>query len=375
MKDLTRRELFKCGAGFLTSLSFSSLLAREATVSAQKGFVKKREAMYYEDLGKKSVRCTLCPKMCFVGDRGRGYCGVRENVDGKYYSLVFGNPCAIHVDPIEKKPLFHYLPSTGTLSLATAGCNMECKYCQNWQISQAIPEETYNYDLPPQAAVDLAEREDCRSIAYTYTEPMVFYEYVLETAKIAQEKDIKNVLVTNGFISPHALKELCKFVDAANVDLKGFTEDYYGQVCRGVLSDVLNSLKIYRERGVHLEITNLVVPTRNDDMEMIERMSTWIRDELGEDVPLHFSRFTPMYKLKNLYLTPVETLERARTVAMDVGLQYVYIGNVPGHVGENTYCPNCGKMIIDRTGFSVHELNLRKNACQFCKHAVSGVWD
>lgn len=375
MEKLTRRELFKRSVSFLASLSFGNLFAREDTPASQKGFIKKREAMYYEKLDRKAIKCMLCPKKCWVGNHGRGYCEVRENQDGKYYTLVFGNPCAIHIDPIEKKPLFHFLPSTRALSLATAGCNIECKYCQNWYISQAVPEETYNYDLPPEKIVESANKEECASIAYTYTEPMVFYEYVLETSKLARKKGVKNVLITNGFINPDPLEELCNYADAANVDLKGFTEEFYRTVCDGTLKDVLNSLKIYRRRKIHLEITNLIIPTKNDDMKLIKEMCKWIRDELGEEVPLHFSRFYPMYKLKNLHLTPVETLENARKVAMDAGLQYVYIGNVPGHPGENTYCSNCGKLVIGRTGFSVYEYNLNEGKCKFCGHIIPGVWE
>lgn len=375
MEKLTRRELLKCGVGFLTSLSFVDLSARQTTISAKKGLIKKKEAMYYERLDRKSVRCSLCPKRCWVGNHGRGYCEARENADGKFYTLVFGNPCAIHLDPIEKKPLFHFLPSTKALSLATAGCNFECKYCQNWHISQAIPEDTYNYDLPPELIVEFAERERCVSIAYTYTEPMVFYEYVLETSRLARKKGIKNVLVTNGFINSDPLEELCDYIDAANVDLKGFTEEFYSSVCQGTLKDVLESLKIYHRRGVHLEITNLIVPTKNDDMNLIKEMCGWIRGELGEGVPLHFSRFHPMYKLKNLYFTPVKTLESARALAMETNLHYVYIGNVPGHSAENTYCANCGKLVVGRTGYSVYEYNLNKGKCRFCKHKIPGVWE
>lgn len=367
--------MFKCGVSFLASLSFADLFAREATFSTEKGFIRRKEAMYYEALGREAVRCALCPKRCWVGNHGRGYCEVRENVDGSFYTLVFGNPCALHTDPIEKKPLFHFLPSTEALSLATAGCNIECKYCQNWHISQAIPEDTYNYDLPPRSVVELAEKEECTSIAYTYTEPMVFYEYVLETSRLAREKGIRNVLVTNGFINPEPLEELCDYVDAANVDLKGFTEDFYNSVCSGTLKDVLSSLRIYRRRGVHLEITNLLIPTKNDDMQLVKEMCRWIQKELGEGVPLHFSRFYPMYKLKNLYLTPVETLESARAVAMETGLHYVYIGNVPGHSAENTYCPSCGKLVVGRTGFLVHKYNLDHGRCKFCNHTIPGIWE
>ncbi len=373
MRRVTRRDFLKYGLTLLVPSSLTTRL-RGDDLSPQKGFIRRHEAMYYEKLDGRAVRCTLCPKMCWVGHRGRGYCGVRENVGGTYYTLVSGNPCALHIDPIEKKPLFHYLPGTTALSLATAGCNIECKYCQNWSISQSVPEETYNFDLPPSLVATLAKSENCSSIAYTYTEPMVFYEYVIETSREARKHGIKNVLVTNGFINPAPLEELCDYVDAANVDLKGFTEEFYATVCRGVLKDVLNSLKTYQRRGVQLEITNLIVPTQNDGMENIQEMCRWIKGELGEHVPLHFSRFTPMYKLKNLPLTPVETLEEARATALANGLHHVYIGNVPAHPGENTYCPGCGKVLIDRKGYSLREFNLDDGRCRFCGTSVPGVW-
>jgi pyruvate formate lyase activating enzyme len=371
---ITRREFLKYGLALLSPASSATPLWGTDTLSPTRGFIKKQEAMYYEKLDGRAVQCTLCPKMCWVGDGGRGYCGVRENVGGTYYTLVSGNPCALHVDPIEKKPLFHYLPGTKALSLATAGCNIECKYCQNWSISQAVPEETYNFDLPASAVMELAENEGCRSIAYTYTEPMVFYEYTLQTSKEGRKHGIKNVLVTNGFINPEPLEELCDYVDAANVDLKGFTEQFYGTVCRGVLRGVTSSLKAYRRRGVHLEITNLVVPTQNDEMATIGEMCAWILGELGEDVPLHFSRFTPMYKLKNLPLTPLETLEEARDTALGIGLRHVYIGNVPGHSAENTYCSACGKVLVDRRGYVLRELNVDDGRCRFCGESAPGVW-
>lgn len=289
-------------------------------------------------------------------------------------TLVYGKPCAVHVDPIEKKPLFHFLPSTGAFSIATAGCNLHCKFCQNWQISQRPPEETHNYDLPPEKVVDTAGYYNCRSIAYTYSEPIVFYEYVMDTAKAARERGVRNILVTAGFIEEKPLRELCQFVDAANTDLKGFTEEYYREVCSGELRPVLEGLKICKQEGVWVEITNLVVPTLNDDMNRIGDMCQWILENLGEDQVLHFSRFTPRYQLKNLPQTPVDTLEEARRVAMSIGLHYVYIGNVPGHEGGNTYCPQCKQLLIRRVGFSVAAYNLVDGACKFCGHAIVGVW-
>jgi len=306
------------------------------------------------------------------GERGR--CRARENRKGELVTLVHGLPCAVHIDPIEKKPLFHFLPSTNVFSIATAGCNLRCKFCQNWQISQVPPEETYNYNLSPEELVRIAKEKKCPSIAYTYTEPVIFYEYMLDAAKLAKEAGIKNTMHSNGYINPEPLKELCKYLDAANIDLKGFTEEYYQEVCEGHLASVLQTLKTLKEEGVWLEITNLIVPTKNDDPETIRKMCIWIRDSLGTDVPIHFSRFWPMYKLKNLPPTPIETLEKARKIAMDVGLHHVYIGNIPGHAAENTYCPKCGKVLIKRIGYHILKNNIVNGKCKFCGQAIPGVW-
>ncbi len=373
MKELTRRDFFKKS---LATASITLLSGSLRMVEAQElGFTIPKKARYYTKLDKKKIQCNLCPKQCYVTDGARGVCEVRENRDGEYYTLVWGNPCAVHIDPIEKKPLFHFLPTTNALSIATAGCNIECKYCQNWQISQAVPEDTYNYELPPETVVALALREKCKTIAYTYTEPCVFYEYMLETSKLARESGIRNLWITNGFLNKDPLLELCDFLDTANVDLKGFTEKFYASVCSGALHPVLNTLKTLKKRNVHFEITNLIVPTKNDDMATIRKMCMWIRDELGADYPLHFSRFHPMYKYKNLPPTRVETLEQARNTALDVGLKYVYIGNVYGHKGENTYCPNCKKAIVKRTGFFVSEYKIKNGKCQYCGYKIYGVWE
>ncbi|HID92902.1 MAG TPA: AmmeMemoRadiSam system radical SAM enzyme [bacterium (Candidatus Stahlbacteria)] len=336
--------------------------------------ITPRPAMFWQKLEGNLIQCRLCPNYCVLRPGERGRCRVRENRDGKLVTLVHGLPCAVHIDPIEKKPLFHFIPSTEVFSIATAGCNLRCKFCQNWQISQVSPEETYNYNLSAEELIRIAKERKCPSIAYTYTEPVIFYEYMLEAAKLAREAGIKNTMHSNGYINPEPLRELCKYLDAANIDLKGFTEEYYQEVCEGHLAPVLQTLKILKEEGVWLEITNLIVPTKNDDPETIRKMCIWIRDSLGADVPIHFSRFWPMYKLKNLPPTPVGTLERARKIAMDVGLHYVYIGNVPGHVGENTYCPKCGKVLIKRIGYHILENNIVNGKCKFCGQPIPGVW-
>jgi pyruvate formate lyase activating enzyme len=287
---------------------------------------------------------------------------------------VYGNPCAIHTDPIEKKPIYHMLPGSMSFSIATAGCNLHCKYCQNWEISQSIPEETNNTDMPPEKVVELALKSGCDTISYTYTDPVVYYEYALDTSKLAKEKGLRNILVTAGYINTEPLFELCKYIDAAHIDLKGFTEDFYANVCSGTLQPVLNTIQTMHEEGVWIELINLIIPTLNDDFIKIEEMCKWIKSNIGPDVPLHFSRFYPMYKLKNLPLTPEETLTQARDIALKTGLNYVYVGNIPGHPGENTFCPQCKKIVIGRIGYSIREKNILNGNCKFCGHKIPGIW-
>ena len=322
----------------------------------------------------KEVQCLLCPRRCRLQEGMRGDCRVRINLGGRLETLVYGNPCAVHIDPVEKKPLFHLLPESTTFSIATAGCNLHCKFCQNWSISQVPPEETRNMDMPPARVVQLALRGGCRSIAYTYSEPVVFYEYMLATAKLAREKGLKNIMVTAAYINPEPLKEICKWIDAANIDLKGFTEKYYQEVCSGLLQPVLDSIEITRKAGVWVELTNLIIPTLNDDPADIKKMCLWIKNNVGENTPLHFSRFYPMYKLKNIPLTSAETLFKAREIALEAGLRYVYVGNIPGQGGGNTYCPNCNRIVIGRIGYSIKENNLRNGKCAFCGWPIAGVW-
>jgi len=322
----------------------------------------------------KTVQCLLCPRLCRLQEKSRGDCRVRINLDGKLRTLVYGNPCAVHVDPIEKKPTFHMLPGSMSFSIATAGCNLHCKYCQNWSISQVPPEDTNNMNMPPEKVIEMAKESDCKSISYTYSDPVVFFEYTVDTAKLARQNDLKNVTVTAGYINEKPLKELCSCIDASHIDLKGFTEDFYQDVCSASLQPVLNTIKTMKQEGVWIELINLIVPTLNDDMGKIKEMCLWIKDNVGPDVPLHFSRFYPMYKLKNLPLTPEETLTQARNVAMETGLNYVYVGNIPSHPGENTYCPSCKKIVIGRIGYYIQENNLSDGKCKFCGYTIPGIW-
>lgn len=332
-----------------------------------------KEAHHYLKLGR-NVRCNLCPNRCLLENNERSICQTKVNKNGKLYTLAYGNPCSIHVDPIEKKPLFHFLPTSTAFSIATAGCNFSCLNCQNWQISQFRPEETQNYSLFPDEAVQEALKYGCKSIAYTYSEPTAFYEYMYDTSKIANENNMKNLWITNGYINEEPLIELCRYIDAANVDLKGFNESFYNTNCSGTLQPVLNTLKTLKKQGVWFEVTNLIIPTLNDDMEEIKAMCDWIINNIGKDYPLHFSRFHPYYKLTNLPQTPIKTLEEARNTAIEKGIKYVYIGNVPKHEAENTYCPYCKKILIKRTGYTISENNITDGKCKFCNEKISGVW-
>lgn len=382
-KKMTRREFVKlAGLGvaslgvsgyyFLKMLKTPGSTDSSGTVADFGKF--SREASNYLKLGN-NVHCQLCPHKCLLEDGERGNCRTRENRGGTLYTLAYGNPCAVHVDPIEKKPLFHVLPATGVFSIATGGCNLRCKNCQNWQISQKRPEDVQSYELFPEQVVREALAKNCRSIAYTYSEPIAFYEYMYDTAKLARENNILNLWITAGYINPEPLSQLCKYIDAANVDLKGFDDRFYAENCGGTLEPVLETLKVLKREKVWFEITNLVIPTVSDDMGMIRRMCEWIHDNLGGDYPLHFSRFTPMYQLANLSPTPKEALVEARKIAIDCGLDYVYIGNVRTDEGQNTYCPKCGKMVIERKGFFVGENNVDDGACKFCGEKIAGVWE
>jgi pyruvate formate lyase activating enzyme len=332
-------------------------------------------AMFWGKLEDKSVACRLCPRACVIQDGKRGFCRARENRDGTLYSVVYGRPCSIARDPIEKCPFYHFLPGTNRLAIATAGCNQTCKYCQNWQISQAVTEDLQTFDVSPDSMVALARDMSLPTVCFTYNEPTVFYEYVYDIAQKARAAGLKSVVVSSGYINEEPLRQLCEVVDAIKIDLKGFSEDFYGRVCGGQLAPVLRNLKIIKESGVHLEIVNLVVPTLNDSLDEIRSMCRWIAANLGPDVPLHFTRFVPNYKLMNLPQTPVTTLEKAIAIAREEGLHYVYIGNVFGHEDDNTKCPNCGRLLIKRAGYDILENDISDGKCRFCGQEIPGVWE
>jgi len=376
---LDRRSFLKCalmsGAALdLSALAWPAGSGSQAASQKQNDSQFTVEAKFVEKLEGKKVKCKLCPRECVVGDRERGYCGVRENHGGTYYSLVHSRVCAAHVDPIEKKPLFHYLPGTQAFSIATAGCNVNCKFCQNWDISQVRPEQVPADYAPPKRIADLAAQYGCPTIAYTYSEPVVFSEYIMDVADAGHEAGIRSVVVSNGYMQAESLKAAYGKMDAVKIDLKAFSESYYKEVVSGDLKPVLDALVTLRKMAKWTEIVYLVVPTLNDSDSEFRGLARWVKANLGEDVPIHFTQFHPEYLLKNLPITPVPTLERAKAIADAEGLHYVYIGNVPGHPAEHTYCPKCRRIVVERTGFMVKQMLIKKGDCPFCGHQIPGVW-
>jgi len=374
---LTKREFLKfCGTS-LCVLCAAQLFGFPDAVKAHmavKGLIKTKLSPYFTSLDGGEIQCELCPRQCHVAEGKRGFCRVRENQGGKYYSLVYGNPCVIHLDPIEKESFFHVLPGTTSLTLSTAGCNFQCKFCENWEISQASPEDLYSYDIPPTIVVKKAKQMGAHSIAYTYAEPTIFYEYMVDVASFAKKAGLLNVIHSNGFINPAPLRNLCTVLDAAQIDLKGFTEDFYHELSSGELAPVLDTLKTLKQEKIHVEITNLVIPTKNDDMSTLREMCLWVKRELGADTPIHFSRFYPLHKLNQLPSTPISTLEKARALAFSSGLEYVYVGKVPRHEGWNTFCPTCKKMIIQRTGYMIGQIHIKEGKCKYCARPIPGIW-
>lgn len=332
------------------------------------------EAAFYHKLDKNRVGCDLCPRRCIIPPGERGACRVRENRDGTLYSLVYARPCALNKEPIEKAPFFHFLPGRQRLTIATVGCNQTCRYCQNWEMSQARPEDVPAQDLQPAEVVALAKEQHVPIICFTYTEPVVWYEYMTDIALLARAEGIRTAVVTGGYINSEPLKKLCGLVDAIKIDLKGFTPSFYRDVCGTTLEPVLEACRTVARSGTHLEIVNLVVPALNDDTSSIGAMCRWLVQNVGDTVPVHFTRFQPEYRLRNTPATPVATLESAVAKARAAGLKFVYVGNVPGNSDENTICPNCGKTIIRRSGYTIIENNVDAGRCRFCRTRIAGVW-
>lgn len=321
-----------------------------------------------------AVQCELCPKECLIEPGQSGECRVRINIDETLKTVVYGFPCSIHIDPVEKKPLFHFLPGTKILSMATVGCNLHCKNCQNWEISQINPEDSQALPLSPARLLQLAKNYYCPSLAYTYTDPIIFYEYTLDTAKLAREANVRNVLVTAGYINQEPWKELLKYVDAANIDLKGMTDDFYREVCSGTLKPVQDAIVTAKASGILVEVTNLIIPTLNDKPQEIRQLCRWIKSNVGSDTPLHFSRFSPRYKMRHLPPTSLKTLDMAREIATSEGLDYVYIGNIQSEHGQNTYCPGCKTLLIERSGYTILRNRLKDGRCPDCATEIYGVW-
>ena len=334
----------------------------------------KKEAMLYEKIEGKKVVCNLCSHYCKIKESDFGLCNVRQNIDDALYTLVYGELIATHVDPIEKKPLYHFLPGSKSFSIATPGCNFKCSFCQNWQISQVkkneLKESTKNY-IEPEEIVKRAQNYDCKSISYTYTEPTIFFEYAFDTAKLAKEKSLKNNFVTNGYMSKKALEKISPYLDAANVDLKSFRKEFYNKICKAKLQPVLDTIKEMKKLGIWVEVTTLVVPDQNDSEKELNDIADFILD-VGTEIPWHISRFHPDYRYNDSGPTPIKTLEKAYEIGKNHGLKYVYLGNVS--VDTTTVCSNCGKKIIDRNYFGIKQNNIVDGKCKYCNEKVEGVW-
>jgi len=374
MENSRRKFIFQLGTCFAGLTATPAILKKALANLPEPIEPYIREARYYKKLDNKKVQCLLCPKQCVVSNNKRGYCEVRENQNGIYKTLVYGRLCTIHQDPIEKKPLFHFLPGTTALSVATAGCNVDCKFCQNWNIAQVRPEEISFRYVSPEELVNITKYYKSPTIAYTYNEPTIFTEYICDTASTGREKGIHSVMISNGFIKREPISDLCDVLDAIKIDFKAFSEKFYREIVSGTMKPVLDTMVFIKEQGKWLEIVNLVIPTHNDDKNQIKEMCKWIKQNLGPDVPVHFTRFHPQYLMKNLPPTPVKTLEMAYNIARDAGINFAYVGNVPGHPAENTICPSCGKILIERTGYFIRSNNIINSKCRFCQTSIPGVW-
>jgi len=379
---MRRRSFLKCiGCGAAVTAATSNELFPEFLGGIQNAcafdYVKELamvEAKHYKKLDEGGIECGTCPRHCRITDLERGFCGVRENRNDTYYTLVYGLPCAANVDPIEKKPLFHFHPGTTAFSIATAGCNVNCKFCQNWDISQNRPEQTNNIKLMPEQVVEVCRNHKAPTIAYTYSEPVVFYEYMYDTAKAGHEKGLNSVMITGGYIEEKPLAELMPHLDAIKVDLKAIREDYYKNIVHGELKPVLDRLVQMKNAGMWVEVVYLIVPTLNDTDEEFRDLSRWVKANLGVETPLHYSRFFPQYLLKDLPPTPASTMQKAYDISKAEGLQFVYLGNLAAHPSESTYCPGCGEIVIGRRGYLITGYNLDGNRCKNCQREIPGIF-
>ncbi len=382
----TRRDFLQWGACLAGSCLAGGALAapvyrgKENPTRTIEGLPRQQEVLYtpaqYGRGVGPNVQCVLCPKYCIIPEGKAGWCRVRVNRERKLQSTVYAQPCSIALHPMEQGPIFHAYPGARCLAIAAAGCNLRCKYCQNWQMSQFGAEDTLNYYLEPAEAVQLAIRNNCQVLAFTYTEPVVYAEYVMDVALEGKQYGLKSVLITAGFVDPEPMRDLCEVFDVVRVDLKGFREDFYEKVAKGRLQPVLDAIEVVHSTDAWLEIVDPIVPRFNDKSEEIRDMAQWILDHLGDGVPVHFLRFFPAYKMRNFPRTPDSTLERVRDAALETGLKFVYLGNMPGHEGENTFCPRCNRMLIHRIGYlQVEESHIKDGACAFCGEPIPGRWD
>jgi pyruvate formate lyase activating enzyme len=334
-----------------------------------------QDALFYEELENTRLKCTLCPRYCQLKIGQLGFCKVRKNVKGKLKSLVYGKPYAVNVDPIEKKPLYHFLPGTKIVSIGTVGCNMACKYCQNCDLSASEFDDSHAISLPPERLAQLAIHYDSKAIAYTYNEPTIFAEYAMDTAKISSNLNIRNVMVTNGYISPEAIDLVYENMDAANIDLKSFNPEFYEKLTLSKLESVLSSILRIKELKKWIEITTLIIPGSNDDAGEVKKICEWILAELGPDVPLHLSAFHPAHKMQNKEATKPSVLQNLRKVAIQTGLNFVYVGNIGNTEGTNTYCPECKSLLIKRTWYENQVVNLESNKCKNCGRNIPGIFN
>lgn len=373
MKKISKREFLKKSISVSAGVMCLPCRALIPGSDKESEAIYKKVAMFQEETAR-GIMCRICPNECVLKEGELSKCNNRKVHNSKLYTLAYGNPCSVNVDPVEKKPLYHFLPGTRAFSIATAGCNLVCLNCQNWTISQTSPDKTRNFDLAPEDVIRECKDSGCKSIAYTYSEPTTFYEYAFETATLARKAGIKNIIKSNGYINSEPLKKLCTVMDAANIDLKAFTESTYLKLSGGKLQPVLDSLKIYKDMGIWLEITNLVVPTWSDNMEEIRNMCKWLSSNGFKNNPVHFSRFYPIHKLEQLPPTPVDVLNKAAGIAEEEGLKYVYTGNVPGEEKSETKCPSCKTVLVKRLGFRIESNTISGGKCSKCSQPVDGIW-
>lgn len=330
----------------------------------------KKQARFWESIGNNNVQCSLCPHNCKINNYKKGICGVRQNEDGRLYSLIYGSCSAVHEDPIEKKPLYHFHPGSIVFSLGSVGCNFKCDHCQNFEISTSFLTDVSINEIPPERAVELAKKHNCKGISWTYNEPIIWHEYSYDSAKLAKKEGLYTVYVSNGYINEEPLKEISRYLDAINIDVKAFNDDFYKKICKARLKPVLDACELAKKLGIHVEVTYLVIPSLNDSLDEIKGFCKWVVEKLGEDTPVHFSRFHPDYKMTDLPPTPIDTLHRIYDIAKSLGVLFPYLGNVPNGEYESTKCPSCNSIIVERYGFTTNITGLNKGRCNKCGRKI-----